>query len=150
MISKLLASVAISLYAFAVPVLEINSSHVFNPDWVAHARLHEVWQLLTNTWLGLYSLWRLWFRRDLDSAVLLSLLVAVSFFFAYELRGIYEGSMVHSDGTERLVLGSNIGVFGFWLTIVLLGTAWCLPRLHGHRGATNAGQRRAPPRGRNS
>ena len=35
-----------------VPILDINATHVFNPDWTPHVRIHEVWQLLTNSSLG--------------------------------------------------------------------------------------------------
>lgn len=42
-IPKLLVTIGILFYALAVPLLEINATHVFNPEWVPHARLHEVW-----------------------------------------------------------------------------------------------------------
>ena len=64
MIARILVTVGIVLYAVAVPVLEINDTHVFNPEWVPHARLHEVWQLVTNTAFGALSLWLVWFRNE--------------------------------------------------------------------------------------
>ena len=57
MLDKILLTISIALYAIAVPYLEINDTHVFNPDWVAHARLHEVWQLITNSSLGAIDQW---------------------------------------------------------------------------------------------
>ena len=38
MLDKILLTISIALYAIAVPYLEINDTHVFNPDWVAHVR----------------------------------------------------------------------------------------------------------------
>lgn len=56
MFAKLLVTVGIVFYALVVPIFEINASHVFNPHWPPHARLHEVWQLATNCALGAFSL----------------------------------------------------------------------------------------------
>lgn len=53
---KLVITIAILTYAFVVPVLELNDTHLFNPDWMPHVRIHELWQLITNTSLGVYSL----------------------------------------------------------------------------------------------
>jgi hypothetical protein len=120
MISRLLSSLAILLFALAVPLLEINATHVFNPDWPAHARLHEVWQLITNSALGGVALWWVWVRGDVRLPALLTLLVTGGFLAAYLLRSTYGGSMVHSDGSEKLVLGLSIGVVGFGAAVLLV------------------------------
>jgi len=94
LLPRVLASVDIVFYAIAVPALEINDSHVFNPAWVPHARIHEVWQLLTNTALGLFAAWRLWRLHDLRTASVINAVVMLSFLTAYALRDSYGGSMV--------------------------------------------------------
>ncbi len=48
MISKIFITLGVLVYAVIVPYLKIKASHVFNPLWPPHARLHEVWQLSTN------------------------------------------------------------------------------------------------------
>jgi hypothetical protein len=92
---------------------------VFNPDWVAHARLHEVWQLITNSSLGAIALWLTWMSADgKGKASVLALVVTGGFLAAYALQGLYGGSMVHPDGTEKTVLGINVGVIGFgWVFV---------------------------------
>jgi len=120
MLSRLLSTFSVLVYAFVVPYLEINETHVFNPHWPSHARLHEVWQLVTNTGIGVVSLWFIWRRREVSLSNLFAFLVTGSFMLAFILRGYYGGSMLHSDGTERLLMGMNIGVFGFGC--VLLAT----------------------------
>lgn len=128
MLSKLLVTIGIIFYAVVVPVLEINPTHVFNPAWEPHARLHEVWQLFTNTALGAFSLWLVWFRQQVRLPGLLTLFVTGGFLLSYWLRNTYGGSMVLSDGSEKMILGINLGLFAYALAIVLAGIAVSLER----------------------
>ncbi|EML5474256.1 hypothetical protein RSM50_006969 [Pseudomonas aeruginosa] len=121
MLAKLIITIGALLYGLGVPLLEINQTHVFNPQWEAHARLHEVWQLATNSALALLALWLTWRRQQIRLASLLSMLVTGGFLFAYFTRHLYGGSMVLSDGSEKLVLGINLGLFAFGIVFVLLG-----------------------------
>lgn len=121
MLAKLIITIGALLYGLGVPLLEINQTHVFNPQWEAHARLHEVWQLATNSALALLALWLTWRRQQIRLASLLSMLVTGGFLFAFFARHFYGGSMVLSDGSEKLVLGINLGLFAFGIVLVLLG-----------------------------
>lgn len=128
MIAKLFITIGIVLYAAAVPFLEINDTHVFNPEWVPHARLHEVWQLVSNTSIGLLSLWLTWFRSDIRMPALLTFVVTGGFLASYVTRDGYGGSMLHSDGSELALFGLNAGVMGFGVAIVLAAVAVALER----------------------
>ena len=108
------------LYAVAVPFLEINDTHVFNPDWTPHAKIHEVWQLITNSSIGIFCLWMVWVKKEFKTSILLSMLVTGGFLLAYILQDLYEGSMKYLDGSEKTILGVNIGVVGFGLAFILL------------------------------
>ncbi len=119
-IKKLTISFVILLYAVAVPILEINDTHVFNPDWTPHAKIHEVWQLITNSAIGILCLWLVWVKNELKTSILLSMLVTGGFLLAYSLQNLYGGSMKYLDGSEKTVLGINIGVVGFGLAFILL------------------------------
>lgn len=119
MLAKLLVTVGIIFYAVVVPVFEINHTHVFNPAWEPHARLHETWQLFTNTALGAFSFWLVWGRDNLKLASLLTVFVTGGFLMAYWLRDGYGGSMVLTDGSEKMILGINLGLFAYTLAIVL-------------------------------
>lgn len=118
-----LVLIGITLFAFVVPVLEINDTHVFNPEWPAHARLHDVWQLLTNSGLGLFAIWLIWARGNVRLAGIITLFVTGGFLVAYLIRASYGGSMVLSDGSEKLVLGVNLGLAAFGLAFVLSAIA---------------------------
>lgn len=128
MIAKLMVTVGIVFYAVVVPILEINDTHVFNQAWEPHARLHETWQLFTNTAIGAYSVWLVWGRDNLRLASLLTLFVTGGFLMAYWLRDGYGGSMVLTDGSEKMILGVNLGFFAYALAILLAGLAVALER----------------------
>lgn len=128
MLPKLLVTLGVIFYAVVVPILEINETHVFNPAWEAHARLHEVWQLFTNTAIGLFSVWRVWGRDDVRLPSLLTLFVTGGFLLSYWLREGYGGSMVLSDGSEKTLLGINLGLFAYTLAIFMAAIAVAMDR----------------------
>lgn len=119
MMTRILVTIGIVLYAVVVPVLEVNDTHLFNPAWVAHARLHEAWQLATNSLIGAFCLWRVWARDDVRLPSVLALMVTGGFMVAYVFQAAYGGSMVHADGSEKTLAGLNVGVIGFGFVMVV-------------------------------
>jgi hypothetical protein len=110
MLRILILALCLFPVAVIVPILEIGPSHVFNPDWPSHARLHEVWQLITNTSLSGLSVWTAWRHGNLRLASFIGLFVVVGFLGALALAPLYAGSMKHSDGTELLIGSVNPAV----------------------------------------
>ncbi|MEQ9302135.1 MAG: hypothetical protein RIF33_26380, partial [Cyclobacteriaceae bacterium] len=111
---------SVLLYAVIVPFLDINETHVWNPDWTPHARIHEVWQLLTNSSIGILCLWLVWLKKETIISALLSLFVTGGFLLAFLLKDGYGGSMKYLDGSEKTIAGINIGVLGFGLAVSFL------------------------------
>ena len=131
---KFLLTFGFVLYGIVVPWLEINDTHVFNPEWVAHARLHEVWQLLTNSLLGVFAMWRLWgSNNDRYLPSVIALLITGGFLVAYMIQGSYGGSMVHPDGSEKTLFGINVGVIGFGF--VFCTSIYTMSKAHKQQGA---------------
>jgi hypothetical protein len=127
MTARLLITFGVLIYAGVVPWLEINDTHVFNPEWPPHARLHEVWQLITNSALGAFCLWRCWGRADIRLPAILALMIMGGFLAALALADQYGGSMVlREGGIERTVLGLNLGVIGGLLVVISAVTALAL------------------------
>ena len=127
MAARILITIGVLIYALAVPLLEINDTHVFNPEWPPHARLHEVWQLATNSMIGLLALWRAWGKGDVRWPAVLALLVMGGFLLAYATGNLYGGSMVLSAGdAERMVLGLNLGVAGALVVVITAVAALAL------------------------
>lgn len=120
--NKYIITFSILLYAIAVPFLEINDTHVFNPDWTPHVRIHEVWQLITNSGIGLLCLWLVWVKKETKISAILSLLVTGGFLLAFALKEQYGGSMKYLDGSEKTLFGINIGILGFGIAFMLLLT----------------------------
>ena len=119
-IQKIVITFAIVLYAIVVPYLEINASHVFNPDWTPHVRIHEVWQLITNSSIGILCLYFLWYKNEIKLSAVLSLLIMGGFLVAYLIKESYGGSMKYLDGSENTIGGINIGIVGFGTAFALI------------------------------
>lgn len=117
---KIAITFCVLLYAVIVPFLDINETHVWNPDWTPHARIHEVWQLITNSSIGILCLWLVWFKKETVISALLSLFVTGGFLLAFLLKDGYGGSMKYLDGSEKTVAGINIGVLGFGIAVLFL------------------------------
>lgn len=117
---KSIITFSIILFAIVVPFLELNATHVLNPDWTPHVRIHEVWQLITNSSIGLLCLWLVWVKKETKISVILSLIITGGFLLAYVLQDYYGGSMKYLDGTEKTLLGINLGVLGFGIAFLLL------------------------------
>lgn len=99
------------VFGLVVPILEISTSHVFNPDWPGHARMHDVWQLGSNILFSIFAVWLLVAKKDVLLASVINFFVVAPFTVAYIIRGAYGGDMLYADGTELLIAGVN-PVFG--------------------------------------
>jgi hypothetical protein len=130
---KSIITFSIFLYAIVVPFLELNNTHVFNPDWTPHVRIHEVWQLFTNTGIGVLCLWLVWVKKETKLTAILSMLITGGFLLAFLLKGFYGGSMKYLDGSEKTLLGVNIGILGFGVAFILLLFS-LLTKPKNHRG----------------
>ncbi|MCT7360612.1 MAG: hypothetical protein COB09_00960 [Thalassobium sp.] len=118
MIAKILISLGVLVYMVLIPYLEMNASHVFNPQWPGHARLHEVWQLTTNISLGLVALWLTWKEERIQMAGVISICVMGGVLVAHVTEGFYDGTLL-SGNIAKTVLGLELAAF-IALVVVLL------------------------------
>ena len=125
----LAATLALLIPLALVPWLEINATHLTNPDWPPHARLHEAWQLITNATLALIGLWLGWTRRRWREAAGLGLVITASFLAAWALRGVYGGSMAGTTSGSTVLLGVDVAVWVMGAASLLLAwVAFSAPR----------------------
>ena len=118
MISRILITFCVIIFAVVVPILEVNASHVFNSSWPAHARFHEVWQLITNCGIGLLCLWMVWLKNRVQLASFLVVLVMGSILLAYAIQDFYGGSVL-SGNMSATILGMELVVFAASVTVVI-------------------------------
>lgn len=129
-----LALISISLSAFVLavllPSLEISVTHLINPDWPSHARLHDAWQLLTNGALSIFALVLVWKGHAPKIGIGIALIISISFLISLISGPLYGGSMLNSDGTEMAVAGLNVAVLIVVILTVLLMLSYRAVSLH--------------------
>ncbi len=121
MLQRVLLTLAVSVLGLLVPFLEYSPSHIFNPDWPGHARLHNVWQIITNSTLSAAAAYFAWTRTDLHAAARLGLVAPAAFLLSYFAMGLYGGSMVNSDGTELKFGSLNASLVMMLAVAAILG-----------------------------
>ena len=124
-IAKTLITLAVCIFAVVIPILEVNASHVFNPDWPSHARFHEVWQLLTNTTLGLLCLWLAWFNKQIRLTGVLVTIIMGSVLVAHALEKEYGGSVI-SGNISKTLLGMELAAAAAGLAVLMAIVAMVL------------------------
>ncbi|WP_291836355.1 DUF6640 family protein [Brevundimonas sp.] len=108
-----------------IPVLEVNDTHLFSPDWPAHARFHEAWQLLTNAGLAAAALWLALARGRERLAAGLVLIVVGSLILACAFGGLYGGAITRPGGDDLQPLGLSLPVLIMSaLAVALLAAVW--------------------------
>lgn len=120
-INKGVISFSALIFVLLIPFLEISSTHVYDPEWPGHARLHEVWQLLVHAAISILACGLVWKNQRLG--LWLALIVTASFLVAWLSQSMYGGSMLHSDGTEVAVGGINLGVIVMLINGAALSSA---------------------------
>lgn len=96
---------------------DYSESHLFNPDWVGHARVHMMWLLGFFLFSGIANVYLIWFARPLRLANLyVSFMWMGSNFLGFWLSvatvGIYKGELVVPDH-HVYILGVEENIFAF-------------------------------------
>jgi hypothetical protein len=100
-------------------LLDIGDTHLFNPSWDEHSRVHEVWRLATNfmiTSLGLYLIWN---KNMLSIASLLSLCMILGFMVSVITMPLYNGLAVGIGIDELDPFGIPLNIFSFILVFLI-------------------------------
>ena len=126
-------TLAIGVFTFIPPLADLTTdTHVFNPGWMPHARVHTVWLLGFTSGVGLVSLYFLWFRKigssfNEDLAGTLAVIVYGSFFLSASTLGLYGGALTdHEGGIEQSIHGLDLNVFTFGVATIILCAGWGL------------------------
>ena len=98
-----------------------QTSHLLNPDWDSHARVHEAWRLSTNFLVFSLGIYLLWSKNKEILAGLLSLCIHLGFVIAAILMPIYGGEPVGEGIPEPEILMVPFNVFFFGSMFFLQG-----------------------------
>ena len=118
-IPKLLTSLCLILAGIGPLLLDIGDTHLFNPDWDEHSRVHEVWRLATNFMIALLGLYLIWKNNMLFLASLLSLCMILGFMISIITMPFYKGLAVGNGIDELSPFAIPLNIFSFIVVLAL-------------------------------
>ena len=113
MISKYLTTICLLLGTMLPLIVDTGSTHLLNPDWDAHSRVHEVWRLSTNIFIAVIGLYLLWVSNYLLLPALLSSCIVLGFFSAIFTMSLYGGVTIGEGIEEPNPFGIPANIFVF-------------------------------------
>ena len=119
MISKYLTSICLLLGTIIPLIVDTGNTHLLNPDWDAHSRVHEVWRLSTNIFLAGLGLYLLWVGNYLLLPALLSLCIVLGFFTAIFTMSLYGGVTIGEGIDEPNPFGIPANIFVFLIIAII-------------------------------
>ena len=97
-----------------LPILvDVNTSHLLNPDWYSHARVHEAWRLSTNFLVFSLGIFLLWSKNKEMLGGLLTLCIHFGFVLGAAFMPFYGGEPVGEGIPEPEILMLPLNVFFF-------------------------------------
>ena len=116
---KILTSVCLILAGIGPLLLDIGDTHLFNPSWDEHSRVHEVWRLATNFMITSLGLYLIWSKNMLSIASLLSLCMILGFMVSVITMPLYNGLAVGIGIDELDPFGIPLNIFSFILVFLI-------------------------------
>ena len=113
MTSKYLTTICLLLGTILPLIVDTGSTHLLNPDWDAHSRVHEVWRLSTNIFIAVIGLYLLWISNYLLLPALLSSCIVLGFFSAIFTMSLYGGVTIGEGIEEPNPFGIPANIFVF-------------------------------------
>ena len=118
-IPKLLTSLCLILAGIGPLLLDIGDTHLFNPDWDEHSRVHEVWRLATNVMIAFLGLYLIWKKNMHSIASLLSLCMILGFMISVITMPFYKGLAVGIGMDELRPFNIPLNIFSFIVVFVV-------------------------------
>mgnify|MGYP006236929131 FL=1 len=111
--SKYLTTICLILGTMLPLIVDTGHTHLLNPDWDAHSRVHEVWRLSTNIFIAVIGLYLLWVSNYLLLPALLSSCIVLGFFSAIFTMSLYGGVPIGEGIEEPNPFGIPANIFVF-------------------------------------
>ena len=100
-------------------IVDTGHTHLLNPDWDAHSRVHEVWRLSTNIFIAAIGLYLLWISNYLLLPALLSSCIVLGFFSAIFTMSLYGGVTIGEGIDEPNPFGIPANIFVFLIIAII-------------------------------
>jgi hypothetical protein len=112
-LSKYFSSIALICAGIGPLLIDVGITHLQNPDWDAHARVHEVWRLSTNTFIAFLGLYLIWIMQKELLAAILSLCLLLGFWVSVLLMPFYDGLAIGQGVNELEPFGIPLNIISF-------------------------------------
>ena len=119
MTSKYLTTICLILGTMLPLIVDTGHTHLLNPDWDAHSRVHEVWRLSTNIFIAGIGLYLLWISNYSLLPALLSLCIVLGFFSAIFTMSLYGGVPIGEGIDEPNPFGIPANIFVFLIIAII-------------------------------
>lgn len=117
--SKYFTSIALICAGLGPLLIDVGITHLQNPDWDAHARVHEVWRLSTNTFIAFLGLYLIWIMQKELLAALLSLCLLLGFWVSVLLMPFYDGLAIGQGVNELEPFGIPLNIISFAVVSII-------------------------------
>ena len=117
--SKYFTSIALICAGLGPLLIDVGITHLLNPDWDAHARVHEVWRLSTNSFIAFLGLYLIWIMQKELLAALLSLCLLLGFWVSVFLMPFYNGLAVGQGVDELEPFGVPLNIISFAVVSII-------------------------------
>lgn len=117
--SKYFTSIALICAGLGPLLIDVGITHLLNPDWDAHARVHEAWRLLTNSFIAFLGLYLIWIMQKELLAALLSLCLLLGFWVSVFLMPFYDGLAVGQGVDELEPFGVPLNIISFAVVSII-------------------------------
>ena len=119
MTSKYLTTICLLLGTILPLIVDTGHTHLLNPDWDAHSRVHEVWRLSTNIFVAGIGLYLLWISNYSLLPALLSVCIVLGFFSAIFTMSLYGGVPIGEGIDEPNPFGIPANIFVFLIIAII-------------------------------
>ena len=99
--------------------MDIGDTHLFNPDWDEHSRVHEVWRLATNIMIAFLGLYLIWKKNMHSIASLLSLCMILGFMISVITMPFYNGLAVGIGVDELRPFNIPLNILSFIVVLIV-------------------------------
>ena len=118
-LTKVLTSIALIVGCFIPVLMDLDSTHLFNDLWDAHARTHLVWMISSFFLLFILGMYFLWIKNEEFFPAMLSLCVLIGYAISAITISFYGGVFLGEGGVEPEPFGIPINLLHFSSMLVI-------------------------------